>query len=438
MSAFLLQTKREPGGTTQLPVARSHEQADAGGHPPALGGQLPKEDRIGYNTYASYASSSKMLDTTSRTLRESLQLPLWHQPVHHAWPQRNLRAGCAAHPALRATRNILQSLPYSSRQSPVRQLSKGKDLVLPHMHQQAAFVRSRSKLETPWPTPFMDGKPIMYIPREDGNEYVLCQIFLAKLFQIIAFEGSSAIEELHICPGSKALLKLKGCQFNTTNIVCNLMQAISFGRCISVDGCLTGDGMGDCRMQRMRYDALTIVVINLNIVKRLKIIKLIDKEVTDVFFNLMGKTHRSRRSVFFKTEDMIRNGKMLDKHGKGAKLLLTAVDVFPTIVIVPVQKRIEVKGDSVEHLIAQNPLVTCDAIFNAMVLLVKDESDKVELGYATRIARLVDEDRQFPHNKTPLYTKKPGGIPPALGGPSIRGNQVSYTTGSRLISRGKS
>lgn len=34
MGMFLLKTKRESGGTTQLPLACFHEQASAGGHPP--------------------------------------------------------------------------------------------------------------------------------------------------------------------------------------------------------------------------------------------------------------------------------------------------------------------------------------------------------------------------------------------------------------------
>ena len=83
-------TKREPGDTTRLPMACSHEQAGAGGHPSARDSQLPKEDRLTYNTYDSYASSSKMIDVTKHTLREFLQVPLWHQPVLRAWPKRNL------------------------------------------------------------------------------------------------------------------------------------------------------------------------------------------------------------------------------------------------------------------------------------------------------------------------------------------------------------
>ena len=42
MGMFLLKTKRESGGTTQLPMACSHEQASAGGHPPALDSHLSR------------------------------------------------------------------------------------------------------------------------------------------------------------------------------------------------------------------------------------------------------------------------------------------------------------------------------------------------------------------------------------------------------------
>ncbi len=85
-----LSTNREAGGTARLPVARSHHgQTCAGGLPLARGGLLLWEGRATYGISAYCISSDLTPSTTSHTLRESSQLPLWRQPVLRAWLRRN-------------------------------------------------------------------------------------------------------------------------------------------------------------------------------------------------------------------------------------------------------------------------------------------------------------------------------------------------------------
>ena len=91
LTGAIYTTKRKPGGTTQLPMACSHEQASAEGHPSARDSQLPKEDRIGSSTSAHRVSNNHVLATTRHIPCESRQAFLPQIDTRHTWPGRSLR-----------------------------------------------------------------------------------------------------------------------------------------------------------------------------------------------------------------------------------------------------------------------------------------------------------------------------------------------------------
>lgn len=435
-----LSTKGESGGTTQLPVACSHEQTDVGGLPPAPGGQLPKEDRLAYNTFVSCISSIWTLDSTSHTSSESSQLLLWHRPAHHAWPKRNLR---------------------------VRLLSLRLSMALLQIKQSAVGRYS-----------------LLTLPIYDASLAGVClQSMSANFTEDVLFE-SAVVAEHDSFGGTLLMVDVSNiCQLDAADKVCNLEEIVISGRNVSIDNDVLRKRLLNCAMNGIVNNNLPVVVIDLDHIEPLQLFKLLEQGEVHIALHSLFEGGSIAKHLFFVCQCKVAEGHLFCKNAESGEVSLPLLRVKDIVWMLPMGDGSKVECVAGEICIAKRLLKLLDVGLNPVCLYVKNKSEQVVLGASSDIAGFINEYGKLFHPFSPKYKKcrgktpgsltgplskvhclystsrfrfasvdltyeetrrsvspyahvlqrpfdikKPRGIPSALGGPSIRGNQTVYNT----------
>lgn len=257
----------------------------------------------------------------------------------------------------------------------------------------------------------------------------LLKQFTANLPEVILLESAPAAKEFKIGLGLLASIKLNSRKLDAAYVIGRLRQQIVPWRCIFENDCLASNRALDGRVHCLSDDTLTPVVVNLYLIESLQVREMGSEVVHDIALDMLCKpAWRGCNPSLLIAEARIGNGQLVEHHRKRNEQLQAVGDVFPFVAIVAVQKRTEMKGDLILTEFPEHSVVPGYGLIELKALIMKDQNDYVVLGDTAGISRLVDKNGKIPHRRSPLKAKTPGGNPPALGGPSIRGIHPFYTT----------
>lgn len=235
----------------------------------------------------------------------------------------------------------------------------------------------------------------------------------ANLFEVVLLEISDTSEKLDVGSRFQVPFVLGSRQLDSAQIIGDLREPVQFGGGVFVYGRLTRDGALDSEVKRLRYDALPVIVVDFYLVKVLQIGLLRSKEALHVGFYCSRQLGSiCDATAFLENECGVSDGKMFREYSECMKLTLPAANVFPFVVVLPIKQWVEMKGDRIEQLSREGAFVLDDIGLNGLILPMEHQSDKVKIGSKCRIARLVYENRQLPHEPTPFKIKMSGGKPP--------------------------
>ena len=257
----------------------------------------------------------------------------------------------------------------------------------------------------------------------------LLEQFSTDLPEVILLESAPAAKEFKIGLGLLASIKLNSRKLDAAYVIGGLRQQIVPWRCVFENSCFASDRALDGRVHCLSDDALTPVVINLYLIESLQVSEMGSEVLHDIALDMFCKpAWRGCNPSLLIAEARIGNGQLVEHHRKRNEQLQAAGDVFPFVAIVAVQKRTEMKGNLILTEFPEHSVVPGYGLIELKALIMKDQNDYVVLGNTAGISRLVDKNGKIPHRRSPLKAKTPGGNPPALGGPSIRGIHPFYTT----------
>lgn len=257
----------------------------------------------------------------------------------------------------------------------------------------------------------------------------LLKHFPTDLPEVILLESAPAAKEFKIGLGLLASIKLNSRKLDAAYVIGGLRQQIVPWRCVFENSCFASDRALDGRVHCLSDDALTPVVINLYLIESLQVSEMGSEVLHDIALDMLCKpAWCGCNPSLLIAEARIGNGQLVEHHRKRNEQLQAAGDVFPFVAIVAVQKRTEMKGNLILTEFPEHSVVPGYGLIELKALIMKDQNDYVVLGDTAGISRLVDKNGKIPHRRSPLKAKTPGGNPPALGGPSIRGIHPFYTT----------
>ena len=235
----------------------------------------------------------------------------------------------------------------------------------------------------------------------------------ANLFEVVLLEISDTSEKLDVGSRFQVPFVLGSRQLDSAQIIGDLREPVQLGGSVFVYGRLIRDGALDSEMKRFRYDALPVIVVDFYLVEVLQIGLLRSKEALHVGFYCSRQLGSiCDATAFLENECGVSDGKMFREYSECMKLTLPAANVFPFVVVLPIKQWVEMKGDRIEQLSREGAFVLDDIGLNGLILPMEHQSDKVKIGSKCRIARLVYENRQLPHEPTPFKIKMSGGKPP--------------------------
>lgn len=263
----------------------------------------------------------------------------------------------------------------------------------------------------------------------------LLKKFSTDLLEVILLESVPTAKEFEISLGLLASFKLGSRKLDAAYVIGSLGQQIVPRRCIFKNSRFASNRALDSRVHCLSNDTLTPVVINLYLIESLQVSEMGSKIIHDIALDMLCKSAWSGCDPsLLIAETRIGNRQLVEHHRKCNEQLQTTGHVFPFVIIVAVQKRTEMKGNLILTEFPERSVVSGYGLIELRALIMKNQNNHVVLGYATGISRLVDKNRKIPHRRSPLKAKTPGGNPPALGGPSIRGIHPLYTTNRNAYS----
>lgn len=235
----------------------------------------------------------------------------------------------------------------------------------------------------------------------------------ANLFEVVLLEISDTPEKFNVGSRFQVPFVLGGRQLDSAQVIGDLREPVQLGGSVFVYGRLTRDGALDSEVKRLRYNALSIVVVYFHLVKVLQIRLLRPKETLHIGFYCSRQLGGiCNATAFLENECGVSDGKMFREYSECMELTFSAANVFPFVVVLPIKQWVEMKRDRIEQLFREGAFVLGDIGLNRLILPMKHQSDQVKIGSKCGVARLVYENRQLPHEQTPFKIKMSGGNPP--------------------------
>lgn len=118
---------------------------------------------------------------------------------------------------------------------------------------------------------------------------LLPHTLMPNLLQVVLLESFGATEKCLPGVAFFACFVFQGHKLDSAYVVGNLGQSIAPGRGVSVNRCSCGKCPVNCRMNCVGYQALAVVVVDLDIVKLLKIVQMLFEKRINIFFKRGGK-----------------------------------------------------------------------------------------------------------------------------------------------------
>lgn len=446
MGALLLQTKRELGGTIQLPMACSHEQAGAGGHPSARDSQLPKEDRLTYSTSARLVSNNHMPSATGHIPCESRQAFLPQVDTRHAWLGRNLRIDSRSAQPSEILLRMREAVPVELFGHAMLHW----DVALGLNPQADESLSKGGRDLVPYRRSLVGWRPLYafrshtvihfdHSPRTSLSNTLLQQMLL-NFLEVVLFEIAPVAKKDAVCSSLCAGRVVEAGKLDATKIISQLEKSILLWRRISVDNGALIQRIAERSMYGTCNNALPVVVINLYDVVALEEGYVFIDEDDQILLHTSEQSFFGCIELFLIREGVVLKRNMLGKSCKLRQISFALFDRQGGIGLVRSHQRRHMEWNVGHPILFKSQLMLTDCICQIVCLVVENQRDNVVKGFRADVTGLVNEYGKFFHivSKSaflPLDKKNAGGHPPALDSPLQEEDHFSYTTSSCGISR---
>lgn len=228
-------------------------------------------------------------------------------------------------------------------------------------------------------------------------------------------------KEERVSPALLLVLVLDGIEFELTDVISNLREAIAPGRSIAVNDGLLRQHILESIMQGLSHQYLSVVVVNLDLVELSKMVEVVQQIDCQIPSDALDNAARGA-GIFVELGLLIReNGiskrQVLSEDTESGEVSFASLYIHALVVIMAVQQRGQMQQDVIQPLSAQRVEVAPLKLLSSIPLVMKNQGDQVILRLSSRVAGLIDEDREFTHCKRTPDTKNAGGKPPAGGSP---------------------
>jgi hypothetical protein len=259
--------------------------------------------------------------------------------------------------------------------------------------------------------------------------------FLPQLLQPVLLKGTVVSEKLLIGTTLRVALEFDVDKLKRTDVVCNLEKPVVSGTRVLVNNGVLRQDIFDCIVNCFGHDALSIIVIHFYGFILFEIFEVVEQEFGQVAFHSQQELGWIVVKVsLFVCEREIREWHVVSEDAKAREISLSVGNRKTLVIILAVHKWSQVHGDVCHVPIGQIPFVKEYDIRDVEVLVMKYEGYQIEARRFASIARLVNENRYFPHDSA-SRNKNTGGNPPAHGGRPFREDQCFYTTNQGAFSR---
>ena len=411
MGALLLQTKRELGGTIQL----------------------PKEDRFGYSTSARLVSNNHMPSATGHVPCESRQAFLPQVDTRHAWLGRNLRIDSRSAQPSEILLRMREAVPVELfghamlhwdvalglNPQADESLSKGGRDLVPYRRSLVVW-RPLYAFRSHTVTHFD------HSPRASLSNTLLQQM-LPNLLEVVFLETTPVTEEKSVSRPIVMRLIFHGNELESTNVVGKLEKTIVTRLRISINNRILRERVFNRGMKRFGNYGLAIVIVNFDFLKSLQVRKMVKEKVNQIALHAKEKGIHGRRFSLYIGKRLVSKREMLGENGKRCQQSLSVPEGQFLIVLMAVHKRPHVERNIGEVTVNQGLSVWGFKLAKANALVMENQRDEVESG--TRLVTgFVDKDGQLTHCANPPRYKKCRGTPPGSWKPPLARRRYLYTT----------
>lgn len=278
-------------------------------------------------------------------------------------------------------------------------------------------------------SPLLRGDHYPYTTAEDFmGRLCRSQELLTNFSQVVSREVSPVSKESVISWIVDMPFITKGCEFDSTHVICDLGKVVVAWQGLSIDGGTLGQACAYRSMHRMRNNPLSVVVVHLYPVKLLKESKVILKESDEILFDRLGKGVYACTFALPIAQREVVEGHLLNQDVESNQIALACLNVKIIVLLVSAKDRGEMKSLFWKAGVAQSLPVFVDSFGDVRRLVVEYEGDQIVLGAVADVSRFINEDRKLSHQAAPSLIKMPRDTPRLRDSPPCVESYPSYTT----------
>lgn len=244
-----------------------------------------------------------------------------------------------------------------------------------------------------------------------------------KRFSEISMRSEKQVLGLSIA----RIVVLAGNVLDAARKISQLKQSVLTWSSISVDQCLLGKHVLECRMEDIRDESLPVVVVNLYGIVFLKLIQALKEKEGEVSSHPCGKITPRFKPTLFICKGVICKRNTPGKRREAPKHANTVSYIHAAVAIISMRQHDEMKRVVRQLSLSNNSFIVAYEAANVAALVVKNQRQHVVRGICSQVARLVNKDRKLTHAGS-LQKQKSRGFTPALDGPPKAETHLFYTT----------
>ncbi len=263
----------------------------------------------------------------------------------------------------------------------------------------------------------------------------LIESFPSEFVQVVFLEGAPFAKELNVRWPLVFCLIFDGGELHCAKEIRKLQKPIIGRVGVLIDNRIFSKDVLDCIMQCFRYDCLSVVVVNLNLIEFLKVNNIVEEGINQVSFHSIKEfACIVSKFAFLVCEGYVAEWQMRCEDLKTREVAFSDFDRKFLVSFVLCQKRASVHGYIGKSFIAEVNKVDLDVGSDVVFLLMEHECNEVVERFFADVAGFVHEYRKLFIHCGLLKNKNAGGNPPALGGRPFREDHLIYTTTQGVLS----
>lgn len=263
----------------------------------------------------------------------------------------------------------------------------------------------------------------------DGQSYQAqaLQTMLAEFLQEVLLEVTPATEECKIGFSLLVLLVLKSSKFDSAHKVGNLGKSVEIWTRFAIHQSLLRERIFKGTVQGSRYQALTVVIIDLHHFEPLKPLQFLEKEIDNISLHFLLKCDATSKLTFAIHECLVAEGNVSDERGETEQIARPFLNPLIREAAVPMRQRYKMELPALQAPITKQLFVSGHFSRDIIRLIVENKGQDVVLGVRAKISGLINENGKLAHLGC-LQKQESRGDPPALDGSPNAETHHLYTT----------